>query len=121
MDVAFSDVKVYGGSEIQVNTGNIVMNEDTRSFDIIVPSVVREAGTTISLEIQDSTVATFDSGAVKNIVLNKNSAQVQTVTLNRVGVGATQVVLSNDKGYGMSVELFDVITSSLRIILMRVR
>ena len=80
MDVAFSDVKVYGGSEIQVNTGNIVMNEDTRSFDIIVPSVVREAGTTISLEIQDSTVATFDSGAVKNIVLNKNSAQVQRIS-----------------------------------------
>ncbi len=111
VDVAFKDVKVYGGSEIQVNTGNIVMNEDTATFDIIVPSVVREAGTTIRLEVMDGSVVGFDSGAVKEITLNANSDQVQTVTLNRVGVGATQVVLSNDKGYGMSVELFDVITS----------
>lgn len=112
VEFSFSDVKVYGVATIAVDDTplNLVNGSDT--LEITVPNAVLSQGVTLTLTIADPAIASFDTGAVKTLVLGPTSSTEQVVTVNKLKAGRTSISLENDKDIVMTADTVSVLAAN---------
>ncbi|MBO7107597.1 MAG: immunoglobulin domain-containing protein, partial [Verrucomicrobia bacterium] len=109
-NIAFSydNVKVYGTPVISMDTTEIDVSEGSGVVSIVVPTAILNAGTELTLTIDNPDVAAFDTGATKTISLNSGSDRYQSIPLTKVGTGETFVTLANSGNYKMTADTVNV-------------
>ena len=109
-DIGFSydNVKVYGTPVISMDTTEIDVSEGSGVVSIVVPTAILNAGTELTLTIDNPDVAAFDTGATKTISLNSGSDRYQSIPLTKVGTGDTFVTLANSGNYKMTADTVKV-------------
>jgi len=108
VEFSFSDVKVYGVATIGVDDTplNLISGSDT--LEITVPNAILSQGTTLTLTIADPSIASFDTGGVKTLVLGPTSPNEQVITVNKVKAGRTFIYVDNDEDFEMSADTVTV-------------
>ena len=112
VEFSFSDVKVYGTPTIVVDSSPINLLEGSDTLEITVPTIALMEGVTLTLTIDDPSIATFDSGASKTLVLGYGSTNEQLVTVNKVNAGSTFITIENDLGIPMTADTVQVLAAN---------
>ncbi len=112
VDFSFSDVKVYGVATIAVDDTPLDLINGSDTLEITVPNAVLNQGTTLTLTIEDPTIASFDTGAGKTLVLGPTSSNEQLVTVNKLKAGRTFISLVNDKDFVMTADTVTVLAAN---------
>ena len=109
---SYDNVKVYGTPVISMDTTEIDVSEGSGVVSVVVPTAILNAGTELTLTIDNPGVATFDTGAVKTITLNSDSDRYQSIPLTKVGTGDTFVTVANSGNYKMTANTVKVHSSN---------
>jgi hypothetical protein len=114
-DIGFSydNVKVYGTPVISLDTTEIDVSEGSGVVSIVVPTAILNAGTELTLTIDNPDVAAFDTGATKTITLNSGSDKYQSIPLTKIGTGDTFVTVANSGNYKMTADTVKVHSANL--------
>lgn len=112
VEFSFSDVKVYGVATIAVDDTPLNLINGSDTLEITVPNAVLSQGTTLTLTIEDPTIASFDTGTVKTLVLGPTSSAEQVVTVNKLKAGRTFIALENDKDILMTADTVTVLAAN---------
>jgi len=109
VEFSFGDAKVYGTPTIAVTDKALNLINGTDTINFTVPSVAIAQGVTITLTVEDPSIATFDSGAVKTINIGPGSPADYVVTVSKVNAGKTFVTIENDLGILMTVDTLELL------------
>ena len=112
VECEFSDVYVYGVPTISISpeSMSLAIGPDSADADqvfMFTSKVIREAGTQITLKMDDANIAAFDTGATKVVTLNASSPDPVAVSVKKVAAGSTFFTITNDKDY---VQTTDTVT-----------
>ena len=112
VEFSFSDVKVYGVATIAVDDTPLDLINGSDTLEITVPNAVLSQGTTLTLTIEDPSIASFDTGSVKTLVLGPTSSSEQVITVNKLQAGRTFISLENDKDILMTADTVTVLAAN---------